>query len=126
MKINVPSRDQRLFPHDVISVIGTDEELEKFKDQYFAGGPDGMEEDSYNDVTLHQFTVGRNSPLIGKTIQQTGIHENMLGLVIGIERGGDRILNPESTEKFLPGDLVWIAGEDNILSKLTKEKVNGK
>ncbi|MEO8665095.1 MAG: TrkA C-terminal domain-containing protein, partial [Ignavibacteria bacterium] len=120
VKINVPSRDKRLFPHDVISVIGTDEELDKFRHKYFVTAANEIDEEHYNEVTLHQFKIEKHSTLVGKTIQESIIHQNMLGLVIGIERGSDRILNPKSTVTFHPGDLVWIAGEDNILSKINK------
>ena len=42
-------------------------------------------------------------------------------LVVGVERNGERILNPESTFKFESGDIAWVVGdEDQIEAFLTK------
>lgn len=117
-KINIPSRDERLYPGDVISVIGTDEGLEKFRNTFIITNIDISEDEALKDVTLHQITIGPGSRLKGKSILESGIHHKLRGLVIGIERGGNRILNPDSSEKFENGDMVWIAAEENILSKL--------
>jgi CPA2 family monovalent cation:H+ antiporter-2 len=35
-----------------------------------------------------------------------------MGLVVGIERKGRRILNPESTEVIEKDDLLWIVGDE--------------
>jgi monovalent cation:H+ antiporter-2, CPA2 family len=41
--------------------------------------------------------------------------------VVGIERNGKRIINPESNEVFKANDTVWIVGEDKqILSVIKK------
>src|SRR6185312_14319519 len=37
--------------------------------------------------------------------------EKTNGLVVGIERAKERILNPDSTTDFEWGDIVWIVGE---------------
>ncbi|MFM8004169.1 MAG: cation:proton antiporter regulatory subunit, partial [Dolichospermum sp.] len=35
--INVPSRDERLYPNDILSVIGTDKQLQDFKNYLESG-----------------------------------------------------------------------------------------
>lgn len=126
IRINIPNKGERLFPGDIISVIGTDEELDKFKDMLKISEKEIPDSSDENEVSLHQFIVNNSSDLKGKTIRQTGIHDKFNGLVVGIERNGNRILNPESTLKFEDGDLVWIAGEKDILSKLDEKKIENK
>lgn len=117
LRINIPPKEERLFPGDVISVIGTDEELEKFKNMLKVSEKDTTEFISDGEIALHQFIINSDSGLLGRSIRESGIHK-LKGLVVGIERNGERILNPDSTVKFEDGDLVWVAGEKNILSKI--------
>jgi len=37
---------------------------------------------------------------------------------VGVERSGERILNPEASFIFQEGDIVWVAGDQNILEML--------
>lgn len=71
------------------------------------------------DVQLDKFTVEHDSGLIGKTIRGSGIRTATRGLVVGIERNGVRILNPESDTIFEEGDVVWIVGEKKLLNSIS-------
>ena len=73
------------------------------------------------NVSLHHFTIGENSIITGKTIRESGIREQSRGLVVGIEREGLRILNPESNFVFKMNDKVWIVGNEKRIQVLIKE-----
>jgi monovalent cation:H+ antiporter-2, CPA2 family len=108
--IITPGRDEKLFPGDVISVIGTDDQLGKLKvvlEQTTLADP----EPEPVQIKLKNLTIGDNSPLRNKTIRESRIRETVNALIVGIERNGERILNPESTFKFESGDIVWIVGD---------------
>ncbi|MES2592834.1 MAG: cation:proton antiporter [Bacteroidota bacterium] len=124
IKINIPEKDEELFPGDNLSVIGTTEELERFR---AALGSPIVEQDDLlqnNELILQKFTVNSNSPLIGKTIRDSGIREKTYGLIVGIERNGSRILNPISSALFFKEDIVWIIREEGISKNRRDESVN--
>ena len=120
--INIPKRDEVLFPGDNIAVIGTDEQLEQFKKKLEVVSSESLESLYNHEVLLQQFIVDVDSSLLNKSIKESGIREKTHGLIVGIEREGLRILNPDSSIKFLKGDLVWIVGEEGIANNLKKEK----
>ena len=119
--INVPTRQQRLYPHDKISVIGTDEQLQKFKIYLESSVRESLIENTKQKVSLHHFTVGEKSKLINKNIRESKIRERSNSLVVGIERNGSRILNPESDLVFEINDKVWIVGNEKRIKILMKE-----
>lgn len=116
-RIAAPGRDEKLFPHDEIGVIGTDEQLAKFKHFLAEGGADPSGPSS-SEYVLRCFSLGPNSPFNGKVIRDSGLREKASGLVVGIERSGQRYLNPDSLMKLEEGDLVWIVGEDAKIAEL--------
>ena len=69
-------------------------------------------------VELDKFTIEHDSTFINKTIRESGIRTSTNGLVVGIERNGQRILNPESTMVFEEGDVVWIVGEKKLIDAI--------
>ncbi|MEO6695168.1 MAG: cation:proton antiporter, partial [Ignavibacteria bacterium] len=117
-RINIPTKEERIFPGDILSVIGTDEELDKFRTVLKISENEFTDTVKGSEIYLQQFTIDNDTRLNGRSIQETGIHDKLNSLVIGIERNGERILNPESNVKFEEGDLVWVAGEKNIYKKI--------
>lgn len=110
--INVPNRNERLYPNDVVSVIGTDEQLRKFEEHIASSLVKAAEPRFQTEISLHHFTIGGQSTFIGKSIRETSIRELTHGLVVGVERGGERILNPESDLVFEQSDTVWLVGDE--------------
>jgi len=109
--IPVPSREERLLPGDNLLLIGTDEQLaavNKALDTPLAeNGASGLEKE---DIRLGHYRVLPQSPLVGRTIRESGIREKAFALVTGIERNDQRIPNPESTVRFESNDLLWLVG----------------
>ncbi|MCE5346692.1 MAG: cation:proton antiporter [Bacteroidales bacterium] len=118
--INVPDRGNHLYPHDKLSVIGTDEQIERFKLHLESTENRSAKFYKEQEVSLHHFSIGKNSSLIGKTIRESAIREQTKGLVVGVERNGIRILNPESNLVFEPEDKIWIVGNEKRLQVLLK------
>lgn len=114
--ITAPARSDVLYPFDKIAVIGTDVQLEQFRtilESAILPAQNGQAE-----IILNKLIVDNHTALRGKTIRASGIREITSGVVVGIERDGKRILNPDSTTVFEWDDIVWIVGDRKKIMKL--------
>ena len=114
-----PTRDDRIFPGDKLFVICTDAQ-EKRMNVILRPAKNITMPKKEAEVELEKFTIENDSPFLNKTIRESGLREATNGLVVGIEREGHRMLNPESTIEFKEGDIVWIVGEKTRLQALQK------
>jgi CPA2 family monovalent cation:H+ antiporter-2 len=115
-KIAAPGRNECLMPFDRLAVIGTDEQLEKFREfiGYEQTDPFLLEQNSV--FSLEKVELKPASVYLQKNIRESGLREATSGLVVGIEREGRRLLNPDSSEVLCVGDILWIVGDrDKIL-----------
>lgn len=111
--IYAPKRTERLYPFDEIGVIGTDMQLQKFTRMVEAGPeealPAGEGDAAY--ISLEKVVVDEHNALKGLSIRSSAIREKTNGLVVGIERAGERMLNPSSDTIFEWGDVIWLVGD---------------
>lgn len=115
--IKIPNRNERLFPGDEICVIGTDDQLIEFQrylDQHEMDLPPIITE---SELVLQQIEL-KNEVFIGKSIRESQLREKTNGLVVGIERQGKRMLNPESNLILQKEDILWIVGDKKQLANL--------
>ncbi len=111
-----PPRNEPIFPFDILGVIGTDLQLKQFAKiivPYHEDKPEDM-----GLVDLEKILVDENTRLRGLSIRESGIRERTDGLVVGIERAGERILNPPSDLKLEWDDVVWIVGNRKKIQEL--------
>jgi len=120
ISINVPSRNERLFPGDEVHVIGTDDQIKEFKNFLDKNEQDPSENNVGADNIVLQKLELKNEFFIGKSIRESQIREKTSGLVVGIERNGRRMLNPESHLVLEDGDILWVVGDKNLLTSLGK------
>lgn len=116
-----PKAAERLYPNDVIMCFATDSEIEKFREDVknspeLAASPEDMPMHS-----LRRFVVEPQAKMEGKTIRDTGITENYDGIVVGLERGTDRLRSPRSDMRLENGDVLWVVGDAGKLLVLAKE-----
>ncbi|MEW5675977.1 cation:proton antiporter [Flavobacterium enshiense] len=119
--INVPSRNERLFPNDEICVIGTDSQVKKLKKFLTQNEIDTPEDVTEADIVLEHLEL-KNESFIGKSIRESQIREKTKGLVVGIERNGRRMLNPDSHLVLQKNDILWVVGDKKLLESLRKGK----
>ncbi|MES2576171.1 MAG: cation:proton antiporter [Bacteroidota bacterium] len=117
--INIPSRNERLFPGDEICVIGTDTQVAAFKKYLDQNEIDVSPLETESDIVLQQLEL-INEAFIGKSIRDSELREKTHGLIVGLERGGKRILNPESKLILEKNDILWIVGSKKLLANLSK------
>jgi CPA2 family monovalent cation:H+ antiporter-2 len=115
--INIPVRTERLFPGDEISVIGTDDQVKEFKN--YLDKSDIPEKVEQTEIILQKLEL-KNRVCIGKSIRESQIREKTHGIIVGIERNGKRILNPESHLVLEDSDILWIAGEKKKIAEFLK------
>jgi monovalent cation:H+ antiporter-2, CPA2 family len=119
--IYAPTRYEHIYPYDKIAVIGTDVQLEDFRAIIEVEINKTEPEPHKDDIILNKLIVDNHTELRGKSIRESGIREIAHGLVVGIERDGERILNPDGATIFEWDDVVWIVGERRLIQKLVKE-----
>ncbi len=117
--INIPVRTERLFPGDEISVIGTDDQVKEFKNYLDKNEIDVPEKVEQTEIILQKLEL-KNRVCIGKSIRESQIREKTHGIIVGIERNGKRILNPESHLVLEDSDILWIAGEKKKIAEFLK------
>ena len=118
--IYAPSRHNKLLPFDLVGIIATDEQMQVFKPVFET--TECLEPGEYNiaDIIVQKIVVDEYNKLKGLTVRGSGIRERTNGLIIGIERNKERILNPNSYTIFEWGDIVWIVGEREKIQKLNE------
>lgn len=115
--INIPSKKERLFPGDEICVIGTDAQVSAFKSYLDQHEIDVPETPVEAEIVLRQIEL-KNESYIGKSIRESRLREKTSGLIVGIEKNGKRILNPESNVVLEKDDILWIVGNKKLLADL--------
>ena len=116
--ISIPNKNERLFPADEICIIGTDNQVERFK-EYLHDNEIEIPEIIESDIILKQLEL-KEEEFIGKNIRDSQLREKTNALIVGIERSGKRILNPESTMILEKNDILWVVGSKSLLKTFFK------
>jgi CPA2 family monovalent cation:H+ antiporter-2 len=118
-EIIAPGPEEIFFPGDILIVHGTDEQIEKFSG-WIETRQDLTGLDS-REFGLAELVIGQKSILCGKTIQEARLREDYSSLLVGAEKGGDRVFSPGSDLKIDVGDVLWLVGKrvdlDRILAR---------
>jgi CPA2 family monovalent cation:H+ antiporter-2 len=116
-----------MYPGDKISVIGTDEQLGRIKDLFEHPASDILEsETKEKEITLQNLTITKDSRLFKKTIRKSGLREQAKALAVGLERNGERILNPDSTIVLEENDIIWIVCNKDKLEQFLRGEATKK
>jgi CPA2 family monovalent cation:H+ antiporter-2 len=119
--INTPKRGQRVFPGDILFMIGTDDQLDQFRADMEGGRSLGVEKKPV-EVVLEHFKVTADSIFANKNIREGEIRERIHGIVVGIENESGRVVNPDSSYVIMPGDTVWVVGDKLRMLSLQKSR----
>lgn len=115
--IPIPNGRTRIYPGDILSVIGTDEQIERMLPKVEATHPEPNTQHDPAHIKLMSILLSENSPLIDKTPQSTSLRDSYEALVVAVDRGDEHIdSHPDLV--FEPGDILWVVGNPDKLNKL--------
>jgi CPA2 family monovalent cation:H+ antiporter-2 len=113
-----PHPEEHLAPFDELLVLGTDEQIglvrakiEKRSEGLVPGMPLG-------EYKLTKVRVGAGAEVVGRSIRNAGVREKFKSIVVGVERGSQRIINPDSNLEIEARDALWIVGEPGTLREI--------
>jgi CPA2 family monovalent cation:H+ antiporter-2 len=112
----VPSGDMRIFPGDVLGVIGTEDQIQRLLPLVEAQRV--LVEVPSQDVKFIHFAIGHHSPIVGKKLEDTRLREDYGALLVAVQRGDDEYLSPSLGLQFKAGDILWIVGNPKQLAAL--------
>ncbi|MGE0527136.1 MAG: cation:proton antiporter [Bdellovibrionales bacterium] len=119
-RIFAPSRAERLLPNDELFLIGTDEQISAAQD--LISPEEDRSERSHDELfNLESFVVRDDSPFANHSIREAGLGDQFNALIVGVESGGKRLLNPESSVVLRPGDGVWVCGHRKKSRELQRD-----
>jgi CPA2 family monovalent cation:H+ antiporter-2 len=119
-RINIPNGEERIYPGDHIVLLGTDKQMEVFQHRLKEKRRkyENLEEKRSPEVQMKQIQIDADSHLLGKTIRNSGIHDDFGCLLIGIERNNMSMQNPDLDLVLEEGDILWLIGEYRNILKL--------
>lgn len=115
--IPVPRSSDRIFPGDVIGVIGTDEQLQRLLPVMESADETEGTSDVATDFGIHDVVLTAQSPIAGHALIHADIPGKYSSMVIAVERGGHFA---EQLDKvtFEPGDKVYMVGPRKTIFSL--------
>jgi CPA2 family monovalent cation:H+ antiporter-2 len=101
-------------------VIRTDQQVPKFKKYFDQHETDVSPEIKEPDIVLRQIELN-NHTFLGKSIKESRVREKTKGLIVAIEKRGNRTLNPESNVILEKDDILLIEGDKKLLADLVHD-----
>lgn len=117
--IPLPSIDARIFPGDVLGVIGNDEQIKKLNDDIessekaFKAVPVTQPE-----IVLRSIKLSANSPIINVPLGQTHLRQDYYSMIVKVQRGEDEFEQPDSNTVLREGDIVWVVGDSTRIDDM--------
>lgn len=115
----LPSKDARIFPGDVLGVIGNDEQLRKLNEDLEAAreAQARAELPAQAHVDLTSIQLRDDSPIAGKPLRDTDILHDFGSMIVKVKRG-EEFCSPRPDMVLEPGDVVWVVGDPNYVEAL--------
>lgn len=117
-RILAPTRHHVLMPFDRIFVIGSDDQLQEARRVIEEAASQSLAAPAPVAFGLSSLLMKQPSPYIGRSLRDCGLREDVDGIVVGIERAGRRMLNPDSGELLQEDDLIWVVGDLKKIDRL--------
>lgn len=114
----LPSPDARIFPGDILGVIGNDEQLRRLNHDLDNAAKAGMRLNIVQQqVELNSIKLADDSPLAGLPLGKTDILHDFYSMIVKIKRD-DEFLRPDRDVVLRPGDVLWIVGDPRYAERM--------
>ena len=112
--IDLPGKNAILMPADVVTVIGTEEQVGAIRADIEKEADMLVHDHSDHEMHMYRYHVEAGGPLCGMQIGTSTLATKHHVMVIAIERGGEKIVNPSRHIFFQHDDLVWFVSPEEL------------
>ena len=118
LRYNIPGGNSRLFPGDIIEVVGDDTGIEALKERLQAEVNTAQDIPQPEPLTIRSYTITPQSPYVGLKLKDSKIREQYHCTVIGQEDNHGN-LSPMHADTIIQVNThIWIVGEEENLEKM--------
>ncbi|MBD5181302.1 sodium:proton antiporter [bacterium] len=118
MMIPLPGGDTRIFPGDILGVIGNDEQIKALNDDIERDEQNFSERIvPFKHVELRSILLTPNSPIVDVPLRDTNIRDDFRSMLIKVHRNGD-YFEPRPDTILRPGDVIWAVGDADYLPRM--------
>lgn len=117
----LPSPMARVFPGDILGVIGSDDELKRLnEDLEECARANNTVAVTQHKVDLASIKLTEDSPIIGKPLSQTNIQKDYYSMIVKVQRAESEsgFEHPSPNMELHPGDIIWVVGDPAYFSKM--------
>ena len=111
--IDLPGKDDLLMPGDLLTVIGNEEQVGRMRAAVEVEADILVHDRSDHELHMYRYRVDPDGPLCGVEVANSPLSKHR-AMVIAIERGGERLVNPSRDTVFLPGDSLWFVSPEEM------------
>ena len=112
--IDMPEKTEIMMPADVLTVIGTEEQVSAIRADIEKEADLLVHDHSDHEMHMYRYHVEAGGPLCGLAVGTSSLATKHHAMVIAIERGGRRIVNPDRHTIFQHDDLLWFVSPDEL------------
>ena len=106
----IPGGEMRIYPGDIIGVIGNDEQLETLAPVVEASNVAHSAIENPDNFQLFNVLLTDGHELIGKTPRTSHLRERFDSIVVAVQRD-EEFIDQDPDCKFREGDLLWLVGD---------------
>ncbi|MGH7996687.1 MAG: TrkA C-terminal domain-containing protein, partial [Opitutaceae bacterium] len=110
LMIALPPSETALYPRDRVLLLGTVEQIQAGKKVLRAVSGRAQSHSLFEETGMETVLLPERSPASERTLGELAPTREHGVLILGINRGGERILNPGSEERLRPGDEILVLG----------------
>ncbi len=115
----LPDKDTRIFPGDVLGVIGTDDQIKRLNDDIEACERNAQKKDiEEKRIELLSVKLTKGSPILNRKLSECDIPGQYQAMLIKIMRGDDSYIHPSPETVFEVGDVLWLVGDPVEIGKI--------
>ena len=121
---DLPDKDMTFYPFDVVTLVGSDENINKVKPIIDVEDNELIHERKEHNMNLNMVKISENSPLCHVSLLNSMFKDKYNAMVIAIQRGDAFILSPSASTVFSNDDIVWfVSSNDSATMIKQKEEI---
>lgn len=117
-RLLIPDGKARIFPGDMLGVIGTDDGIQRLLDVMDSAKPETRDADNNVELEFTSVELGENSTLAGKTVAETELRNRYNVLLVSVEHPDGTYEDPTGSTKLVSGDNLWLVGVKSQIQQI--------